>query len=103
MKPIIKYLLFFCLLFGLKATAQEPGDSRPLASNSSIGGRKELKREKKVKKQSYRNAKEQERKAWKKSPNNKKFKLGKKSRKKVKKNKEKRNKDKPKDTKGDAY
>jgi hypothetical protein len=102
MKLMIKYLLFFCLLFGLKVTAQQPGDSRPLASNGTMGGRKELKREKKVQKHSKRNAKEQERKAWKKSPNNKNFTLGKKSKKrvKVKKNKEK---DAPKDKKGDAY
>lgn len=104
MKTIIKYLLFFGLIFGLKVSAQGPGDSRSLASNNSIGGRQQLKKEKKVKKRSLENAKQQERKAWKKSPNNKKFSLGKKSRKKVKvkKNKEKKN-ERPKSSNGDAY
>ncbi|MCE3226960.1 MAG: hypothetical protein K0S32_1511 [Bacteroidetes bacterium] len=99
---MIKYLLLFCLMFGLKATAQQPGDSKPLASNNSMSGRKELKREKKVQKYSKRNAKEQERKAWKKSPNNKKFSLGKKSKKKVK-TKKNKEKSKPKNTEGEAY
>lgn len=81
MKTTIKYLLALCLLFGLRVAAQEPGDSKVLASKSSVKGRHELNREMKIKKRERRNAKEQERKAFKKSPLNKSFSLGKKSRK----------------------
>jgi hypothetical protein len=81
MKTAIKYLLTLCLFFGLKAAAQEPGDSKGLASKSSVKGRHELNREMKIKKRERKNAKEQERKAFKKSPVNKNFSLGKKSRK----------------------
>ncbi len=38
--------LFFCL----NVSAQQPGDSKPLASNSSFKGKRELMREKKIKK-----------------------------------------------------
>ncbi|MGZ3900884.1 MAG: hypothetical protein ACXVNM_12805 [Bacteroidia bacterium] len=81
MKTIIKYLLTLCLFCGLRAVAQEPGDSKVLASKSSVKGRHELKMENKVKKRERRNAKSQERAAFKKSPINKQFNLGKKSKK----------------------
>lgn len=90
MKTAIKYLLTLCLFFGLKAAAQDPGDSKVLASKSSVKGRHELKKEMHVKKRERKNAKEQERKAFKKSPLNKNFSLGKKSKKRPhKKSKEK--------------
>lgn len=100
MKTAIKYLIVFCLFLGFKSVAQQPGDSKPMASNSSVKGRHELNNERKIKKRSMGNAKKQERTAFKKSPLNKKFNLGKKSKKKprkIKKNKEKRTKnDEPK-------
>lgn len=81
MKTIIRCLLALCLFTGFKAVAQEPGDSKVLASKSSVKGRHELKMEKKVKKRERKNAKAQERAAFKKSPINKQFNLGKKSKK----------------------
>ncbi|MBA3664698.1 MAG: hypothetical protein H0W61_10885 [Bacteroidetes bacterium] len=81
MKTLIKCLFVFCLFFGFQANAQQPGDSKVLASKTSVKGRHELKRENHVKKRERKNAKEQERKAFKKSPLNKHFNLGKKSRK----------------------
>lgn len=81
MKTAIKYLLTLCLFFGLKATAQQPGDSHAQASNNSVKGRHELKNEKRIKKRERKNAKNQEHAAFKKSPINKNFNLGKKSKK----------------------
>lgn len=81
MKTVTKCLLILSLLFGLRAAAQEPGDSKMLASKSSVKGRHELSREMKIKKRERKNAKRQERAAFKKSPLNKSFSLGKKSRK----------------------
>lgn len=97
MKSLIKYLIMFCVFFSVNAVAQQPGDSKPMASNSSVKGRHELNKEKKVKKRSMSNAKSQERAAFKKSPLNKNFNLGKKSKKKAKKIKNKKPKnDEPK-------
>ncbi|MBI2721694.1 MAG: hypothetical protein HYX39_05930 [Bacteroidetes bacterium] len=97
MKIAMKYLLIFCLFFGLKSIAQQPGDSRVMASKNSIKGRSELKKENNVKNRSRKNAKNQERAAFKKSPLNKNFNLGKKSKKHMKKSKEKKPKnDEPK-------
>jgi hypothetical protein len=67
MKNLFKYLLVFSFLFSLNCVAQEPGDSKPLASKSTMKGRKELRKERKVKKHSDGNAKKQERSAIKRS------------------------------------
>jgi hypothetical protein len=67
MKTIIKYALVFCLLFSLKGVAQEPGDSHPLADKTTLKGKKELRREKRIKKAERKNAKKQERLAARKS------------------------------------
>lgn len=81
MKTTIKYLLTLCLFFGLKANAQEPGDTKVLAGKTSVKSRYELRKEKRVKQRERHNAKKQERTAFKKSPLNKHFNLGKKSKK----------------------
>jgi hypothetical protein len=60
MKTIIKYSLIFCLLFSLKGIAQEPGDSYPIADKTTLKGKKELRREKKIKRHARRNTKKQE-------------------------------------------
>lgn len=41
-------LLLFIILGVAPATAQEPGDSRPLADKGSVKGRMELRREKRI-------------------------------------------------------
>ncbi len=60
MKKIIKYALIFSLLFSLKGMAQEPGDSYTLADKTTLKGKKESRREKKIKKNSRKNLKKQE-------------------------------------------
>lgn len=48
MKKIIAITLIFLIALCLKAAAQQPGDSKPMASRSSFKGRHELRREKRV-------------------------------------------------------
>jgi hypothetical protein len=98
MKTIIKCLLAISLLWCLKLPAQsQPSDRLPLADKSSLKGKKELRKEMKIKRASDRNAKKQERKAIKKHKVSK-YTVGKSKRPKLKKNREKKGKgDSPKE------
>lgn len=91
MKNLFKILIPLFLFSGFSTFAQEPGDSRPLADNSTFKGRREIKREKKIKGAERKNAKHQERKAMKKRDYGQKIVIGKRKRGKVK-NKEKKSK-----------
>lgn len=48
MNKIISLALLLSLLFCARGVAQEPGDSKPLASHTSAKGKRELRKEKKV-------------------------------------------------------
>jgi hypothetical protein len=60
MKTIIKYLLVLSLTLNLNCWAQDPGDTRGLANKDTWKGKRELKRQMKVKNRSVKNAKKQE-------------------------------------------
>ncbi len=47
-KTITTLLLLLSLFFSVAGRAQQPGDSKPLASNNSWKGKKELRKEKNV-------------------------------------------------------
>lgn len=61
MKKIITLVLFFFLTFRLEGVAQQPGDKKPLASNSSFKGRRELRKEKRVQRKEKKLTKKNER------------------------------------------
>jgi hypothetical protein len=66
MKTSIKliFILFFSLFMGIESFAQsQPSDRVPLADKSTIKGRKELRKEKKIRRRTERHTKRVERKA----------------------------------------
>ena len=66
MKTSIKFIfiLFFSLFMGIESFAQsQPSDRVPMADKSTIKGRKELKKEKKIRRRTLRHTKRAERKA----------------------------------------
>lgn len=48
MKRILKYTLCFSVVFCLNSIAQQPGDSRPDADDTSLKGRRTLRKEKRA-------------------------------------------------------
>ena len=67
MKTIIKYLLVLSLFFSIKGVAQQPGDYYTIADKTTLKGKKELRREKRIKRHELRHTKREERKAYKKN------------------------------------
>ena len=61
MKKKINLLLFFTILFYFNSIAQKPGDSKPLADNSSVKGRRELRKEERVQRRDRKLLKKNER------------------------------------------
>jgi hypothetical protein len=57
MKKMIALVFFFSLFFGAEGTAQQPGDSKPLAGHNSIKARRELRKEHRVYKREVKNKK----------------------------------------------
>jgi len=92
MKIFFKYLIALFLLISFTLPAQEPGDTRPLADNSTFKGRREIKREKRIKHPDKYAAKHNEKKAMKKRDYGKKIIIGKRNKRAKVKNKEKKSK-----------
>jgi len=61
MKKIILLVLFFFLTSYSDGVAQFPGDKKPLASNSSFKGRRELRKEKRIQRKEKKVLKKNER------------------------------------------
>lgn len=49
MKKMITFVFLFAVFFCMEGTAQEPGDSKPLADTHTMKERRELRHEKRVK------------------------------------------------------
>jgi hypothetical protein len=92
MRNLLKILITVFLFLSMGVFAQEPGDSRPLADNTTFKGRREMKREKKVKRSERKNAKQQERTSIKKRDFGKKIVIGPRKKRNKGKNKEKKTK-----------
>jgi hypothetical protein len=63
MKKSITYIILFVVLFCMQGMAQKPGDTKVLADNKTHSGKRELRRETRVKRHEERNLKKQEHKA----------------------------------------
>jgi hypothetical protein len=101
MKKLVMAVLL-ALFFCLEVTAQQPGDSKPLASNNSVKGQRELMRENRVHQRSQRVLKKNLRHATNRQKDNYSVKFGVKHKKKHRKGKKEKDRsatsgEKPKD------
>ena len=68
MKTLIKYLVVLACVFSINCFAQQPGDRHGIADKNTYKGKRELRREMKIKHRSEKNADRQERRAIRHSP-----------------------------------
>lgn len=94
MKTITTLLLLLSLFFSIGSRAQQPGDSRPLASNNSVKGKRELRKEKRVLKRDRKLTAKNEKHAVNRQKDSYSIKFGAKHKNKKKMNKSKKNKEK---------